>query len=258
MTQNQYNFGVSGSSLQEFIHDIDVSNHVDGKPVVYCVNESNKQAPADAGYVAFINSKNVTVENLNLTNNWQSVLLAYTTDSQVRASTLSSNMDALWLIDCSNCSVYENSVQNNDWGGIAVVDSSFCVIQGNNISGNKGYGVFLSDSSDNQLYHNSFNNTNQVWLFGVNSNTWDLGAQIGGNYWSNYDGGDANVDGIGDKPYVIASGNEDFFPLMEPYVSSEESSTIDFVMFVIVGIVILVAAAIVFLFVLKNRRGRKR
>ncbi|PVX27780.1 MAG: hypothetical protein CW716_00515 [Candidatus Bathyarchaeum sp.] len=253
LTQNQYNFGLSGSSLQEFIHDVDVSNLVNGKPVFYYVNESNKQTPADAGYVAFINSTNVTVENLNLTNNWQSILLAYTTDSQVRTSTLSSNMDALWLIDCLNCSVYENNVQNNDWGGVAIVNSRFCKLESNDIAGNTGYGVFLSDSSDNVLYHNNFNNTNQVWLFGFNSNSWDLGDQIGGNYWSDYNGEDVNGDGIGDLPYVIASGNEDFFPLMQPYVSSEEPST-DFVLFVLIGIVILVAVAIFFLFFLKPKK----
>jgi hypothetical protein len=43
--------------------------------------------------------------------------------------------------------------------------------------------------------------------------TWDDGKE--GNYWSDYNGADANGDGIGDSPYVFDVQNEDRYPLME-------------------------------------------
>ena len=69
LTSNNYNFGVSALILQEFLHDIDSSNVVEGKPVVYWINEANRQTPPNAGYVAVINSTKITVENLKLSKN---------------------------------------------------------------------------------------------------------------------------------------------------------------------------------------------
>jgi nitrous oxidase accessory protein NosD len=46
-------------------------------------------------------------------------------------------------------------------------------------------------------------------------NFWDNGEE--GNYWEDYNGTDANNDGIGDTPYVIDDNNVDNYPLMYPY-----------------------------------------
>ena len=40
-----------------------------------------------------------------------------------------------------------------------------------------------------------------------------------GNYWSDYNGVDANGDGIGDTPYVIDGNRSDNHPLMKPYTA---------------------------------------
>jgi hypothetical protein len=49
------------------------------------------------------------------------------------------------------------------------------------------------------------------------NNTWDAGSTIGGNFWSNYKGTDADGDGMGDTPYIIDALNQDNYPAILPF-----------------------------------------
>ncbi|UCE16079.1 MAG: right-handed parallel beta-helix repeat-containing protein [Candidatus Bathyarchaeota archaeon] len=128
------------------------------------------------------------------------------------------NENGIGLYHSSNNTLSGNNITANNYNGVWLgYSSSYNTISGNNIINNQ-YGVGIQESSDNVFYHNNFvNNVNQTIIATSSSNTWDAGYPIGGNYWSNYNGTDADQDGIGDIPYVIDSNNTDNYPLMKPY-----------------------------------------
>ena len=77
--------------------------------------------------------------------------------------------------------------------------------------------------------------------------TWDDGKE--GNYWNDYNGTDANGDGIGDTAYVFDPQNKDRYPLMEsiatpPTVTSGVPIGVE-VLVLIVVVLALVASLVV-------------
>jgi len=107
----------------------------------------------------------------------------------------------------------DNTASNNEYG-IWLHYSNNVTVTGNTFSNNL-YGIQLNHSSNNILFHNNIiNNTNQATT--INSvNTWD--SDYEGNYWSDYNGNDANEDGIRDNPRIIDANNTDNYPLMGPF-----------------------------------------
>ncbi len=117
----------------------------------------------------------------------------------------------IWLHPPGN-TVYENNLTSNRFG-IHLEQSLHNVIMGNAIYGNSIAGFELYFSSDNNITLNDIYDS--VSFYGSLHNNWDNGASEG-NYWSGYNGTDADHDGIGDTPYVIDAKNVDNYPLMKP------------------------------------------
>lgn len=204
---------MDGGPIDDFVQDIDSSNTVDGKPVYYWVNEHNKEIPSDAGCVAAINSINITVRDLILTDNGQGVLFAGTVNSTIENVTISNNEHGIEFIRC--------------------YDGPLIIFVGNNIIvnstiANNYIGINLVSSSNNTIHHNNFiNNTYDVWSF-ASVNIWNNGYPHGGNYWDDYAYVDrysgpyqneTGSDGFWDHPYVIDENNQDNYPIVPEFPS---------------------------------------
>ena len=246
MVGNTYNFG--DYTLQ--VQDIDTSNTVDEKPIYYWVDQRDKQVPADAGFVALVGSTNITVMDLNLTNNVQGLVLKNTTRSLIENVHVSGNWDGIYLERWSNSNTLIDSiVSGNLFMGIYVSTSSGNVIA-NNLILNNAYGllldstvfeytigntttgntvrdnifvgntvansstnsVYLDGCQDNVFFHNNFvNSVHEVESLNSTSR-WDGGME--GNFWSNYSGEDIDKDGLGDSPHLLTENDQDNHPLM--------------------------------------------
>lgn len=252
---NRWNFGVA----EKFIHDIDDSNSVDGKPICYWVNQHHKQVPVNAGYVAVVNSANIIMRNLNLTKNGQGVVLVNSENCLVEYSNITKmGYYAIQLVESNSNTIRKNNITDNRppyFGvGIAVQSHSTGNIISNNVIQNNGKGILFSDSSANTIYHNNFVE-NAVQASNVGStNVWDAGYPSGGNYWSDYAGADnksgtdqdkPGKDGIGDEPYVIDETNRDNYPFisMVPEIGRETPINVDLI-WISTGIATVIAVVV--------------
>jgi parallel beta-helix repeat protein len=207
MSNNRYNFDVRGTNFE---NDVDTSNLVNGKPIIYWVNQQDKIVPQDAGYVALVRCENITVQNLNLANNGDGIFLVFTTHSTITGNTLTNNNNGLKFWSSLNNYIVGNKIRENG-NGIFFSGATFLDIT-------------YYPSPNNIIYYNNFvDNGNNVadvagswWLQDstLANNIWDRGSL--GNYWSNYNGTDSNSDEIGEAPYVIDEENQDNYPLMSP------------------------------------------
>jgi len=160
---------------------------------------------------------NVTIKNADIRDFTYGIYLELAHHNAIFGNTLENNdYDGIALFDSSNNSILENTIRGNSWYGIGLYYSLNNDVYKNLVTNNY-VGITLFDSSDNLIVHNNFiNNTEQIYSeFSINA--WDNGCE--GNYWSDYNGTDLNGDGIGDTfvPWL----NVDYYPLMSPYVAGD-------------------------------------
>jgi len=161
----------------------------------------------DSGIFARAFSGNEISHN-TITTNTDGIHFELSSGNVISGNIISSNNNHGIFLGMSSNLVSGNTITNND-KGIDLFMSSGNVISGNIISSNNK-GISLdSTSGGNIIYHNNFNNTDQVESKSTNS--WDYDNE--GNYWSDYNGTDDNQDGIGETPYIIDEYNTDNYPL---------------------------------------------
>ena len=153
---------------------------------------------------------------------------------------------------CQNSNISDNDIVANTSCGIGIFDTSHHnTLVGNTIAENSNGIDIRGNSHDNTITRNRITENHDPYAYGINirdaavhgnliydnyfengthnahdvgQNAWNTsltagpniigGSSIGGNYWSDYSGPDANNDGIGDTPYTIQANGTDQYPLV--------------------------------------------
>ena len=171
-------------------------------------------------------SFNNTLENNDFSRNGYGIYFYGSSGNIVNSNAASFNNESgILLFDSRYNAFAGNDVSDNTFG-MWLINSGSNAISANNVFSNGQFGVRLWNSSFNTFFHNNFveNSVKNVEQPSNDSfgNLWDDGAE--GNFWGDYDGADAQVNGVGSKPYVVDERvwlgvySQDNYPLLGQYL----------------------------------------
>lgn len=150
----------------------------------------------------------------------------YSQRNTLRNNTSNDNLSGFALMQSRELTVVNNVATGNQRHGILFRDAVDCQIRENELVSN-GQGFFFFSSADNDIVDNKLIRNEigaKIWagsqrnnisgnsfianlqqVFYVGAEDLVLGTSGRGNYWSDYIGWDQDRDGVGDRPYRMAS-----------------------------------------------------
>ncbi len=230
------NVSVSGFTFYDGLDGIQLMSGVND-----CNISGNQLINNQYGITADIGSSNIFSRNIiDSTELGYGIYLTRCSNSIIQGNYIHSSAEGIAVIDdllspeqvitSRNNKIIGNILVNCTERAVWFKFTKENLMVGNNIT-DCAVGLAILFADNNTVYQNNFfNNAQQVagglepiWSGGSGTRysicKWDNGEE--GNYWSDYNGTDADKDGVGDTPYVINEANSDVFPLMNPAATQE-------------------------------------
>jgi len=210
INNNTYNLGVEGwGIITSYYQDIDTSNTINGKPIYYLVEQSNfvLDDSMSIGYIGLVSCKNIVIKNLILTKNIPGLLIVNTSNSTINNVTLNNNYhNGISLYYSSNNIITNCSVNNNKYEGIKLDRSSNNAFKFNNITSNGEDGITLArDCNKNYILNNTISdNFHGIYTGGgIYNEKSNNNVIVGNNVISNR----GNGIGLGSNNNTITNNN---------------------------------------------------
>lgn len=173
------------------------------------------------GNNAFSNERGISLVSSNacqlLENNASSNKIDGISVMQLSSTDLLRNMarengQGIFVQSSSHMKIDGNTLDHNSRYGLRMSGASRCNVTENSLVRNQIAGINLVDCTGNLIYHNVFTENGLQNAADNGENQWDLGPEIGGNYWS-----DHPVSGNpGNSSCKIPSSGVDRYPFQDP------------------------------------------
>ncbi|MEM2129962.1 MAG: NosD domain-containing protein [Candidatus Bathyarchaeia archaeon] len=155
ISNNTSNFSLKweiGWEDSTFVNDVDSSNLVDCKPVIYWVNKQDRKVPENAAFVALVNCSNILIENLDLSNVGQGVVAVSSANLNITRISIQATAQGITIYRSSGILINNVTINGGSTGICLVYSSKNTMIDNMLIYG--GSGIHLISSSENTVRNN--------------------------------------------------------------------------------------------------------
>lgn len=177
-----------------------------------------------AGIQIFNTTLPFLIRNVRAQSCHYGTLLSSTRNGRIERSRAGNVVHGVRMSSTQDSTIEGFRVSLQTGSGIDVGGSTNVIVKGNTLD--RGFvGINLDGASGCAVHHNDIlGNTLQAIDQRGGVNAWDDGYPAGGNYWTNYQGGDqcggpaqndcTAPDGFGDTPYMLNPSRADRYPRM--------------------------------------------
>ena len=151
LNNNKYSLGFQIEDINNFYHDIDATNSINGKPTIYYNKRNNLtiDEKIDPSFILLISCSNITIKNVSINNLSHGIIIINTSNSQIKYCELFHNDYAIYSYSSSFNQIKNNNITNNSDG---IYFDTSCInneIINNNIYDNNNIGIQLESSNNN-------------------------------------------------------------------------------------------------------------